>query len=32
MIVQLLSVFAIICIASVVGKLAAKVKLPAILG
>ncbi|MDD6642947.1 MAG: cation:proton antiporter [Firmicutes bacterium] len=32
MIVQVLSVFAIICIATVVGKLAAKVKLPAILG
>lgn len=32
MIVQVLSVFAIVCIASIVGKLAAKVKLPAILG
>lgn len=32
MIVQVLSVFAIVCIATVVGKLAAKVKLPAILG
>lgn len=32
MIVQILSVFAIVCIAIVVGKLAAKVKLPAILG
>ncbi|MGN1306260.1 MAG: cation:proton antiporter [Faecousia sp.] len=32
MIVQVLSVFAILCIATVVGKLAAKVKLPAILG
>ena len=32
MIVQILSVFGIICIASVVGKIAAKVRLPAILG
>lgn len=32
MIVQILSVFGIVCIASVVGKLAARVRLPAILG
>ncbi|MGN1003703.1 MAG: cation:proton antiporter [Oscillospiraceae bacterium] len=32
MIVQILSIFGIVCIASVVGKLAAKVRLPAILG
>ena len=32
MIVDILSVFAIICIAFVVGKIAAKLKLPAILG
>ena len=32
MIVQILSIFGIVCIASVVGKLAARVRLPAILG